>query len=136
MKCVRISVLLTLFVCTTSALAEDTESARRDAAIIESCLSEEDHGTPNACEALSLRLCESSDMIACLRRANAAWAFVLTKHWPFRCGTCRGGFSLSAEMRLKSAKSRQDCRSGPAGELLCLMVETAHQARHVWRKRQ
>ena len=70
----------------------------------------------------------------CLDREEAVWAAILREHWPFRCGTCRGGFSLSREIRARYAAQKPGCTTPKTYAKRCLMIETARQASHVFLK--
>ena len=121
-------LLIVLPHTTQAQSAVDVES-------MEACLAETVMvAEPGHCIGLHSDACIASGrpVADCLDEEEAVWATILREHWPFRCGTCRNGFSLFRETRARSVATHPHCTADLIAAKRCLMIETARQASHVF----
>ena len=142
---IRPALLACMFVFFASSLQAQSlpdASALPSTADIESmeaCLAETVMvAEPDHCVGLLSDACIATGgtVLDCLDREEAVWAAILKEHWPFRCGTCPGGFSLSHGIRARHVSNNADCITSDLAAKRCLMIETARQASHVFLNEQ
>lgn len=136
----RLALVLSLCLVAAANASErqNSFSASGDVESLDACMRETVHlDDESHCVGLLADACTDdgdASRLNCLQREEAAWDAILGDLWPFRCGTCPGGFSLFTQVRANRVSTRAECGPEPEAFWSCILQETARQAITLYRR--